>query len=210
MTTSLANSTLQLGTNQSAITNNSNSNSSSSQTALSILINTFEPAKCNDTNKCTALGAAIAAAVISNKNTNENSTSNNSSNSSISTVSNTMQFESNSAESNHIFQILTACKCLFVSHRKIAIYLENLNEIENLNKKMSLNDSNEDDENNENINISDEKDISANQNEMSIKSLSYNENSLMSDSCKLMLSDLRVPLSWKWNDYLKASKNSGK
>lgn len=97
-----------------------------------------------------------------------------------------------------------------MSHRKIAIYLENLNEIENLNKKMPLNDSNEDEENNENINIPDEKDLSANQNEMSIKNLSYNESSLMSDSCKLMLSDLRVPLSWKWNDYLKASKNSGK
>lgn len=206
----MANSTLQLGTNQSTITNNSNSNSSSSQTALSILINTFEPAKCNDANKCTSLGAQIAAAVISNKNTNETSTSTTSTNSSISTVSNAMAFESNSAESNHIFQILTACKCLFVSHRKIAIYLENLNEIENLNKKMSLNDSNEDEENNENINIPDEKDLSANQNEMSIKSLSYNESSLMSDSCKLMLSDLRVPLSWKWNDYLKASKNSGK
>ena len=202
ITTSLANSTLQLSSNQSTITNNLNTNSSSSQTALSILINNFEPAKCDDASKCTALGAAIAAAVISNKSTNENSISNSSSNSSNTT--------DNSAESNHIFQILTACKCLFVSHRKIAIYLENLNEIENMNKKISLNDSNEDDENNENINISDENDVNTNQNEVSIKSLGSNDSSLVSDSCKLMLSDLRVPLSWKWNDYIKASKNSGK
>jgi hypothetical protein len=171
------------------------------------LISTFEPAKCNDANKCAALGAAIAAAVISNKSINENSTSNTSS----TTVSNLTPFESGSAESNHIFQILTACKCLFVSHRKIAIYLENLNEIENINKKMSLNDSNdEEEENNENINISDEKDANANRSEVFSDSIkSSNDGSLIVDSCKLMLSDLRVPLSWKWNDYLKASKNSG-
>jgi len=207
ITSSLANSTLQLGSNQSVNINNLTSNSNSSQSALSVLISTFEPAKCNDANKCAALGAAIAAAVISNKSINENSTSNTSS----TTVSNLTPFESGSAESNHIFQILTACKCLFVSHRKIAIYLENLNEIENINKKMSLNDSNDDEEeNNENINISDEKDANANRSEVFSDSIkSSNDGSLIVDSCKLMLSDLRVPLSWKWNDYLKASKNSG-
>jgi hypothetical protein len=211
ITSSLANSTLQLGSNQSVTINNLTSNSNSSQSALSVLISTFEPAKCNDANKCAALGAAIAAAVISNKSINENSTSSSSINTSSTTVSNLTSFESSSAESNHIFQILTACKCLFVSHRKIAIYLENLNEIETINKKMSLNDSNEEEEeNNENINISGEKDANANQSEVFSDSIkSSNDGSLIADSCKLMLSDLRVPLSWKWNDYLKASKNSG-
>ena len=63
----------------------------------------------------------------------------------------------------HVVQILTACKCLFVSHRKIAIYLNN------------------------------------------------NNNSICSSvgpNCKLYLSNIRVPLSWKWSDYVKASKNS--
>jgi hypothetical protein len=70
----------------------------------------------------------------------------------------TNQFDS------HVIQILTACKCLFVSHRKIAIYLNN----------------------------SDKSSINADQNG------------------KLYLSNIRIPLSWKWTDYIKASKNSGR
>ena len=28
-------------------------------------------------------------------------------------------------------------------------------------------------------------------------------------TCKLVLKDLRIPLSWKWNDHVKAVKNAG-
>ena len=76
-----------------------------------------------------------------------------------SSASNTNQFDA------HVIQILTACKCLFVSHRKIAIYLNN-----------------------------------------SEPSTTTIDNNQMG---KLYLSNIRIPLSWKWADYIKASKNSG-
>ena len=236
ITNSLATSTLQLGTNHaiaglnsaSSNSTSSSSSSSSSQSASSILINNFDPAKYTESNKYTvySYGSAIAAAVISNKSSGESSstnganslqsssnsltsTSSSMSNTSSNTVANTNTFDSNSAEYNHIFQILTACKCLFVSHRKIAIYLENLNEIEAANKKMLLlsdSSSNENEENIENVNSISE---SASDMNGKISDVIESDTCFLVDTCKLMLSDLRVPLSWKWSDYLKASKNSG-
>lgn len=79
----------------------------------------------------------------------------------------------------HIVQILTACKCLFVSHRKIAIYLNDVNNL-HLNKSASSSP------------------------ELLIKSGKSD-----SHQNKLYLSNIRIPLSWKWNDYVKASKNAG-
>jgi hypothetical protein len=188
----VTNSTLHSSVNHTSI-NPLNSISNSSTSLSSVLINNFEPAKYNEI-KCTELGAAIAAAIISNK-TNE-SISNSSTTVTTTTTdtdTDSTQQTTMSAENNQIFQILNACKCLFVSHRKIAIYLENLNEIERAHDE-------ENTENEENVNVDDLNNQVEENHDGSI------ENS--GETCKLILSDLRVPLSWKWNEFKLASKNS--
>jgi trimeric autotransporter adhesin len=294
------------------------SNSSShSSTPASVLISNFDANKCDDFSKCTAMGAVIAQAVMSSK-IDSNSThgsvkSSSTFNSSLSSVScgsssttnSSSPFEANSTEYNHIIQILTACKCLFVSHRKIAIYLQNLNDVEKASesraieenflneaetdsdnspssdishldliqtgseskynenfilksKSMNNNDklnsfmssknmykigalikpngaitnnsnSNSDNNNSNNNNNSTSNDSSSISSSDS-SNLMSNENAANSsdeclkarkeiksssldlleiETCKLMLSDLRFPLSWKWHDHVKALKNSG-
>jgi hypothetical protein len=68
----------------------------------------------------------------------------------------------------YLSQLLNTCKCLFVSHRKIAIYLNDLHK----------------------------------------RPLTRADGSRVEDN-RVCLSNIRVPLSWKYNDYLKATKNSG-
>lgn len=194
VTTTLANlNAVQLSSSYQATPAASNSSaSSSSQTASSILINNFDLDKHNDTIKCSALGAAIAAAVMSKNSSELSSASTQQQNTGNQTsISAAQSFDSaSSTEYNHVFQILTACKCLFVSHRKIAIYLQNLQEIEAKSKKDLLEENDE--------------------NKVDIYQLKHlNKNGISIDTCKLMLSDIRIPLSWKWNEYLRASKNSG-
>ena len=116
-----------------------------------MLIHNLDIKSVDDINKCQTVGAEIAAALMSNRYPNDsnkstsstvytpytNSSSNSSSTSAIvSTVPSTTlpssinsQFDS----TDSIFQILSACKCLYVSHRKIAIYLQNLQELEKKN-----------------------------------------------------------------------------
>jgi hypothetical protein len=198
VTTTLANlNAVQLSSSYQATPAASNSSaSSSSQTASSILINNFDLDKHNDTIKCSALGAAIAAAVMSKNSSELSSASTQQQNAgNQAAISAAQSFDSSSTEYNHVFQILTACKCLFVSHRKIAIYLQNLQEIEAKSKKDLL------EENDEN------KALASNVDVYQLKHL--NKNAISIDTCKLMLSDIRIPLSWKWNEYLRASKNSG-
>jgi hypothetical protein len=84
--------------------------------------------------------------------------------------------QSNDLTSIHLSQLLNTCKCLFVSHRKIAIYMNDLQKMQQRTQQ-SPNTTNEFDLN---------------------KNLS-----------KIYLSNLRIPLSWKWNDFVKATKNSG-
>lgn len=105
---------------------NTSANSASSLVSASALINSLDVDKYEDSSKCSVLGAAIAAAVISSKTSGD---SNQTTSQSLST-NNGAAFDTNSPEYNHVIQILTACKCLFVSHRKIAIYLQNLQDLE--------------------------------------------------------------------------------
>ncbi len=69
----------------------------------------------------------------------------------------------------HLSQLLNTCKCLFVSHRKIAIYLNDLHK----------------------------------------RPVSYDQRNHNVNTDKVCLSNIRVPLSWKYNEFLKATKNSG-
>lgn len=94
----------------------------------------------------------------------------------------------------HFIQILTACKCLFVSHRKIAIYLGNgAANCTNQRQRVTqiIDDSN-----------ADTSSCSTASSSTCLSTYEAGE--------KLYLSNIRIPLSWKWSDYLKASKNSGK
>lgn len=128
-------------------------------------------------------------------------------------------------------QILNACKCLFVSHRKIAIYLESLNAEK---KKKTANGQQQPTSPssqpqpmitnvlNESTNIMNENKQQQQQTLISgCESNLFDESSSLSSSssssstsaiktCKLTLSDIRIPLSWKYSDHLKASKNAGK
>lgn len=64
---------------------------------------------------------------------------------------------------SNLVQILTACKCLFVSHRKLAIYMN------------------------------------------SPLAIQFHERNQQQ---KLYLDNIRIPLAWKWTDYMRAQKNS--
>lgn len=126
-------------------------------------------------------------------------------------------FDPSSPEYNHVMQILNACKCLFVSHRKIAIYLQSLN-AEKKKKSATaatpgslsqsgvgvLNESTNTIVNNDSINST----LSAKIISMDDTSNSL-ESSINTKTCKLTLSDIRIPLSWKYSEHLKAAKNSG-
>lgn len=186
---------------QSALNSQSNLNSSSSSStnvSASALISNLDAVKFDDLNKCSTVGAAIAAAVIANKNSSDSSQN----------MSENAAFDTNSNEYNHVIQILTACKCLFVSHRKIAIYLQNLHELEKKASKHS-NDTLLGDNHNDTSILSALNISTSTVKSSSSSSSSNNNRSLMTESAKLTLSEIRIPLSWKWTDYLKASKNSG-
>ena len=219
----------------------SSTQSSSAATAASVatvLINNLDVSSIDDVNKCTSLGAEIAAAIMSNRYPSDapytNSAASTSSSSSISAVSSTTlpstinsQFDS----SDSIFQILRACKCLYVSHRKIAIYLQNLQELEKKNmgksNKKILSQLINDEERNESdvVREANFKKIihNASKPKAPLANLNLNNENLMrkdkidsntemitlASTTKIMLKDLRIPLVWKWNDYLKAIKNSG-
>jgi len=167
-----------------------------------------------------------------------------------------------------IFQILSACKCLYVSHRKIAIYLQNLQELEKKNlqsklyyllsklfsngififnslggnhlkgtKKINIAELVASSENDDDDKL--KTDLKARNNALLLNKISSsqkpkaplanltlnmkNETTKPSPSIaqnlkhsstveltttKIMLKDLRLPLVWKWNDHLKAIKNS--
>jgi len=218
----------------------SSTQSSSAATAASVatvLINNLDVSSIDDVNKCTSLGAEIAAAIMSNRYPSDasytNSAASTSSSSSISAVSSTTlpstinsQFDS----SDSIFQILRACKCLYVSHRKIAIYLQNLQELEKKNmgksNKKILSQLINDEERNESNEVREanfKKIIhNASKPKAPLANLNLNNENLMrkdkidsntemitlASTTKIMLKDLRIPLVWKWNDYLKAIKNS--
>ena len=225
----------------------SSTQSSSAAAAASVatvLINSLDVSSIDDVNKCTALGAEIAAAIMSNRYPSESNASNytaytsssasTTSSSTISAVSSTTlpsainsQFDSGDS----IFQILRACKCLYVSHRKIAIYLQNLQELEKKNlggktNKKILSQLINDDERNESDEVREanfKKIIhNASKPKAPLANLNLNNEVLirkdkidsdvitLATTTKIMLKDLRIPLVWKWNDYLKAIKNSGK
>lgn len=115
-------------------------------------------------------------------------------------------FDCNSPEYNHVMQILNACKCLFVSHRKIAIYLQNLNDIEK-NSACSSPTKTKTKENGSVLNES--TNMLTDSTNIQTAGGSYENGKISINTCKLTLSDIRIPLSWKWQDHLKASKNSG-
>lgn len=153
-------------------------------------------------------------------------------------------FDPSSPEYNHVMQILNACKCLFVSHRKIAIYLQSLN-AEKKKKTAAVVAASSSNGNvlNETTNTINNNDNMSNTNNTAttpttgtlckmLSSLGENNDEasccLLEDECgkittttsiadgfsvvnccKLVLSDIRIPLSWKYSDHLKASKNSG-
>ena len=206
------------------------SSSFSSMSVASMLINNLDISPTDDTNRCSLAGAEIARAIMNFTPTEQNSyaSSNNNNNSNNNT-----------------------CKCLYVSHRKISIYLQNLQELEKLTGKkkhlssndilnLSLLDSEmtdsviknsllEDDENsaprratmgpmlkksiiaqaklqpftkvNTNV-ITSTKKVNA--------PIKLHNDVLTIQTTKIMLKDIRIPLSWKYNDHLKATKNSGK
>jgi hypothetical protein len=134
-----------------------------------------------DFTQCTAAGVEIANAIINTTTSNSNNINSNNTNSTETLIN----------DYNQIVRLLNAYKCLFVSHRKLTIYFKNLYEIENEKTKIV--------EMNKSIDtIYDNKENSSDNDITSFK------------TAKLAFSDLRIPLSWKWNDYIKASKNSGK
>lgn len=130
---------------QSSFAQNSNAHSLQNSIA-SMLISNLDIKPGDDANKCSTVGAEIAAAIMTNRlysdntikiNTSQSSNSSLSNNSSTATLSSTSNSHFDSTDP--IFQILSACKCLYVSHRKIAIYLQNLQDLE---KRNLLNESN--------------------------------------------------------------------
>lgn len=191
-TTLISNSSLS-----SLSTNFVTSSAPISSVSASSLINSLDAASLDDVNKCSSIGAKIAAALTCSKGLNESNL----------IQSDNPAFDINSPEYNHVVQILTACKCLFVSHRKIAIFLNNLQELEKKSAK-----------NSESINFSYEFELDKKHDLFSALDVStstaknstlLHDKTFEFDSCKLVLSEIRIPLSWKWADYLKASKNSG-
>lgn len=225
------------------------SSSFSSMSVASMLINNLDISPTDDTNRCSLAGAEIARAIMNVTPTEQNSYA--SSNNNINSNNNTTNNNSDQSDFNQINQILSACKCLYVSHRKISIYLQNLQELEKLTGKkkhlssndilnLSLLDSEmtdsviknsllEDDENsaprratmgpmlkksiiaqaklqpftkvNTNV-ITSTKKVNA--------PIKLHNDVLTIQTTKIMLKDIRIPLSWKYSDHLKAIKNSGK
>ena len=128
----------------------SNQNGTSENSVASLLINSLDISKLDDVGKCHAMGAEIAAALMTNRLPTDGSkqgaaltgsytpytttSSGSSSSSTVSTVSSSVTLpaviNSQVDSTDSIYQILSACKCLYVSHRKIAIYLQNLQELE--------------------------------------------------------------------------------
>ncbi len=140
-----------------------------------------------------------------------------------------------------------------MSHRKISIYLQNLQELENkqINKKkhlsssdilafidtgsvsLEMSSSTNEDENSvpksATMGATLKKAIIAQSKQMQPKNaplskinfnghtsmkkvdapVKLNHDILSIATTKLMLKDLRIPLSWKYNDHIKALKNSG-
>ena len=206
--------------------NNLNSLSSSNASNItfsnaSLMITNLDVGTTDDVNKCAQIGAEIAAALMSNKMPSEQQ----------SQQINTNNI--NEAEFNHIFQILSACKCLYVSHRKISIYLHNLQELEKRTsgKKKHLSSSDilklttdlkDEDENSvpksatigplikKNTNKPFSKinfNSSVKKSEAPVVKLQVDVLSI--ETMKLMLKDIRFPLIWKYSDHIKAIKNSG-
>ena len=117
------------------------SSSFSSMSVASMLINNLDISPTDDTNRCSLAGAEIARAIMNVTPTEQNSYA--SSNNNINSNNNTTNNNSDQSDFNQINQILSACKCLYVSHRKISIYLQNLQELEKLTgkkKHLSSND----------------------------------------------------------------------
>ncbi len=223
-TTNLLNSTGPLG-GYNALSGNSALSQSTNHSSLSssVLINNLDLSNFDDTAKFNEAGAAIAAAIIHSSDSTllfSNSTASFSSSS-----KNVASSDLNSIEYNHIFQILNACKCLFVSHRKIAIYLQNLQAIKEKGSHYASNNSDDmfncqsgkaaslnstmSTENGSITSASCSSSIDALL--ISSKLMSCNSvEGISIDTCKLMLSDIRIPLSWKYTEHLKATKSSGK
>lgn len=112
-------------------------------------------------------------------------------------------FDPASPEYNHVMQILNACKCLFVSHRKIAIYLQSLNAEKTKDKQsQQQQQSVPSGVLNESTNLVGNEACLKQSDEMT-------DTDTTVKTCKLTLSDIRIPLSWKYSDHLKAAKNSG-
>jgi len=206
-------------------TGNSTLSTSSYHPSLSstVLINNLDLTNYDDTSKFNEAGAAIAAAII---NSSDSTLSSFSSTASFASSSkNSLSNELSSIEYNHIFQILNACKCLFVSHRKIAIYLQNLQAIKEKASHNGLNSSYDLPTGHNGKAESLNSTMSTENGSMTSASCSSSfdalvvSSKLMScnsvegisiDTCKLMLSDIRIPLSWKYTDHLKATKSSGR
>lgn len=129
----------------------SNQSGSGENSVASMLINSLDINKLDEVSKCHSMGAEIATAIMTNRLPTDSSkqgasgttgnytpytttASGSSSSSTVSTVSSSVTLPAIINEStDSIFQILSACKCLYVSHRKIAIYLQNLQELEKKN-----------------------------------------------------------------------------
>lgn len=129
----------------------SNQSSTGENSVASMLINSLDINKLDEVSKCHSMGAEIATAIMTNRLPTDSSkqgassttgnytpytttASGSSSSSTVSTVSSSVTLPAIINEStDSIFQILSACKCLYVSHRKIAIYLQNLQELEKKN-----------------------------------------------------------------------------
>lgn len=198
-------------------TNSSNHSSN----AISNILNNALSSAANDQNKFMAAGLAIAAAIMSNVKSADSSSSASSSyalvvngsnsgaaNCSSCSNSNTLNAKSSlmslqsdlnshsSFENNQIYQILSACKCLFVSHRKISIYMHLKQLDEEGGGRVA-----DDDEEEDNLSELDECQMN--------ESVARDESSIRLDpTIKLMLSDIRIPLSWKWSDHQRALKSS--
>lgn len=219
------------GSLQSLSSNSSGHSQLSSATSLgpasvaSILNNTFNCSSLANQNQCTMAGQAIAAALIGSKSSLSDSSSmifggNSLSAShglnSLSPESGTLS-SSHSSELNHFYQVLSTCKCLFVSHRKIAIYLQNLQKSDNSNQREAETNSNENDHDADKASLtpstssSSSSNLSSNHTDEAPNSAALQSDRLDGvklESSKLMLSDIRIPLSWRWNEHVKATKNS--
>lgn len=211
----------QLPTNGILPTNSSNNASN----AISNILNNTLNNSLNDQNKFTNAGLAIAAAIMTSSSLSSSSnakssdsyaiincpngavncsssltSSNNSNNLNLAKSSLIgLQSELNSYssfENNQIYQILSACKCLFVSHRKISIYMH-LKQLDEQNDGHIENDE-------DNLSELDECQMS----ESNLRDDIAESSVRLDPTIKLMLSDIRIPLSWKWSDHQRALKNS--